>query len=492
MPVTIFTCASHYFFPYITSSYLLDNPFVACKIRVMPLTIDKQTLLKYDVAGPRYTSYPTAPQWSERVGSSIYTEKLRLFGQSHKTLSLYIHIPFCEQLCYFCACNKVIRPQDQEVSDEFVHALSQEIDQVIRLIGRRPKVKQLHWGGGTPTYLPETHIRRLYQKIADAFDLDPTGEVAIEVDPRTVTTAKLDLLRQLGFNRVSMGVQDFDPKVQDDINRIQPFGQVKSVYDTCRSLGFQSVNFDLIYGLPYQTRQTFGRTVEQVISLMPDRIALYSFAYVPWLSKPQNKFNLDAIAVHDEKLDIFIQSRAKLLAAGYQAIAMDHFALPSDDMAKSFDQGTLHRNFMGYTLRPADELIGLGPSAIGCIEDTFFQNTKVLPDYYAVIAAGHLPVQRGKELNTDDRMRQWVINAFMCTFQADTLAFAQRFGEDFDAYFAFEAEHLHQCAEDGLITRESAVIRLTDLGKIFVRNVCMGFDAYLRQSGGHKRFSRTV
>jgi len=289
-----------------------------------------------------------------------------------------------------------------------------------------------------------------------------------------------------------MGVQDFNEKVQDDINRIQPFRQVAQVHQWCRELKFESVNYDLIYGLPYQTRDTFKKTVDAVIGLRPDRIALYSFAYVPWLSKPQNKFNLDAIALHDEKMDIFIQSRENLLAHGYQAIAMDHFALTTDAMAQAFNEGTLYRNFMGYTLKPADEYIGVGPSAIGFLENTYVQNTKILPEYYDSIAQGRLPIERGKQLSLDDRIRQWVINHLMCQFHVDKQDFFDTFGYEFEDYFMEEGNHLRDCIEDGLILENSKYIQVTDLGKIFIRNVCMGFDYYLRQKDGHKRFSRTV
>jgi oxygen-independent coproporphyrinogen-3 oxidase len=456
------------------------------------MIIDKKTLQKYDVAGPRYTSYPTAPQWSQTVNADAYANVLTSFGKNDKTLSLYVHIPFCEQLCYFCACNKVIRARDEKVGDEFLGHLFKEIEIVSNLLERRKLIRQLHWGGGTPTFLSEAQIERLFSKIRSHFDIDLNEEIAIEIDPRTVTQSKLSLLRKLGFNRISMGVQDFDEKVQDDINRIQPYEQVAQVHQWCRDLKFESVNYDLIYGLPYQTRKTFKKTVDMVIGLKPDRIALYSFAYVPWLSKPQNKFNLDAIAVHDEKLDIFLQSRADLLANGYQAIAMDHFALTSDEMAKAFNEGRLHRNFMGYTLKPADEYIGVGPSAIGFLEKTYVQNVKVLPEYYEITAQGRLPVERGKELSRDDQVRQWVINRLMCQFQVDKQVFFDTFGYEFEDYFQEEGEHIRHCIEDALINEDSRQIRVTDLGKIFIRNVCMGFDLYLRQKNGHQRFSRTV
>jgi len=456
------------------------------------MLMDKNTLQKYDVPGPRYTSYPTAPQWSGDVNADIYALALKAFGRNDKSLSLYIHIPFCEQLCYFCACNKVIRAKDQKVGDEFLNHLFKEIDVVAGHINNRKLIRQLHWGGGTPTYLSEAQIERLFSKIQSVFDIDLKEEIAIEIDPRTVTEEKLRTLRRLGFNRISMGVQDFDDKVQDDINRIQPYDQVAQVHQWCRDLKFESVNYDLIYGLPYQTMDTFKKTVDLVIGLRPDRIALYSFAYVPWLSKPQNKFNLDAIAVHDEKLDIFIQSRENLLAHGYQAIAMDHFALNTDAMAKAFNEGTLYRNFMGYTLRPADEFIGLGPSAIGFLEKTYVQNIKILPEYYEAITQGRLPVERGKQLSQDDQVRQWVINSLMCQFQVDKQLFFDTFGYEFEDYFLNEDKHVHDCIEDGLITENQQCIQVTDLGKIFIRNVCMGFDYYLKAKNGHQRFSRTV
>jgi len=456
------------------------------------MLMDKNTLQKYDVAGPRYTSYPTAPQWSADVTADTYISALKSFGQNDKTLSLYVHIPFCEQLCYFCACNKVIRAKEEKVGDEFLEHLFKEIDMVKSHIQRRKVIRQLHLGGGTPTYLSESQIKQLFLKIQSVFDIDLKGEIAIEIDPRTVTQDKLKVLRELGFNRISLGVQDFDAKVQDDINRIQPFEQVAQVHQWCRDLGFGSINYDLIYGLPYQTRDTFKKTVDLVIGLRPDRIALYSFAYVPWLSKPQNKFNLDAIAMHDEKLDIFIQSRENLIAHGYQAIAMDHFALSTDAMAKAFNEGSLHRNFMGYTLNPADEYIGIGPSAIGFLENTYIQNSKILPEYYGSVAQGRLPVERGKQLSRDDQMRQWVINRLMCQFKVDKQLFFDKFAYEFEDYFSEEGKHIHDCIEDGLINEDPRYIQVTDLGKIFIRNVCMGFDYYLRQKNGHQRFSRTV
>ncbi len=458
----------------------------------MSFTIDKQTLTKYDVAGPRYTSYPTAPEWSHEFKAEDYTAKLKAFGQNDKTLSLYIHIPFCESLCYFCACNKVIRANEEKVGDEFLEHLFKEMDIVAGYIVRRKMIRQLHLGGGTPTYLSEAQLQRLFAKVQLLFDIDFNEEIAIEVDPRTVSLSKLKVLRNLGFNRISLGVQDFDEKVMDDINRIQSFEQVKQLTQWCRDLKFASINFDVIYGLPYQTRKTFKKTIDAVIGLNPDRIALYSFAYVPWASKPQNKFNLEAIPVHEEKLDIFITSRNSLLDHGYQAIAMDHFALKTDGMAEAFNEGRLHRNFMGYTLKPADEFIGLGPSAIGFVENAFVQNVKVLPEYYRLLLTNHLPTERGKVLSQDDIIRQWVINRLMCQFEINKKVFQKKFSIEFAGYFIEEYQHIKDCVEDGLIQEDHERIKVTDKGRIFIRNICMGFDWYLRQKNAHQRFSRTV
>lgn len=458
----------------------------------MPLNIDKSTILKYDVQGPRYTSYPTAPEWSADVDIAVYKDKLKDFGRSSKSLSIYIHIPFCEQLCYFCACMKVIRNKEERYGEEYLEHLFKEIELVTQAIGRRRTVKQLHWGGGTPTFLTEEQMERLFRKICDSFDVDLTGEIAIEVDPRTVTPSKLKVLRELGFNRVSMGVQDFDDKVMDAVNRHQPFELVKTVTDCCRELKYHSVNFDLIYGLPHQTKETFQKTIEQVIQLRPDRIALYSFAYVPWLQKHQNKLTADDFPNNDAKLDIFLLARQKLLDNGYQAIAMDHFALKTDEMAKAFNERKLYRNFMGYTVKPADEYIGFGVSAIGFLEHTFIQNIKVLPEYYKALSEGRLPVERGKALTEDDRIRRWLILQLMCHFIVDKKQLKSLFGKDFDEYFAAERGHITQCIEDGLLKENGQTIEVTELGQLFIRNVCMGFDIYLRKGGEKRRFSRTV
>ncbi len=455
-------------------------------------TITKELIQKFDVPGPRYTSYPTAPEWSADVNADVYAEKLKAFGQSGKTLSLYIHLPFCQSMCTYCACNVVIRKQDEKYGDEYCAALFKEIDLVRRAIGVKKKIRQFHWGGGTPTYLSEAQIEKLFKKVQKNFQIDFDGEVAIEIDPRTIDESKVKRLKKLGFNRISMGVQDFDIDVQKRVNRIQSFEMVKRFFDLCRALKFSSVNCDLIYGLPRQTKKSFYETIEKVLTLAPDRIALYSFAYVPWLKKHQTKIDAQELPINDEKLEIFLQARGQFLESGYAAIAMDHFALKNDELAKAFAKGALYRNFMGYTVKPADEYIGLGMTAIGFLENTFIQNQKTIGEYYRLLKEGALPVERGKVLSRDDQIRQWTINSLMCRFGVSKAEFAKKFEDNFDRYFDFEQKHIKRCADDGLITVGDDAIGVTELGKIFIRNVCMGFDWYLRQEKSHKKFSRTV
>lgn len=454
--------------------------------------IDKSTILKYDKPGPRYTSYPTAPQWSSKVDEKVYRKKLKVFAQGDKTLSLYIHIPFCQSLCTYCACNVLIRKKEDKYADEYLDHLFKEIDLICRYIGKNKKVKQFHWGGGTPTFLNEEQIERLFKKVAENFDIDSDGEIAIEIDPRTIDKSKVKKLRDLGFNRISMGIQDFDPVVQRQANRWQPFEIVKEFNDWCRELKFHSINFDLIYGLPSQTVQDFQETLRKVIGLRPDRIALYSFAYVPWLKKHQTKINPKDLPSNEQKLAIFLIAKEKFLEAGYQAIAMDHFALAQDELAKAFNRGKLYRNFMGYTVKPADEYLGLGLTSIGFLEKSYFQNHKILREYYASLDKGKLPIERGMELSLDDQIRRWTINSLMCRFQIDKIVFKESWGEDFDIYFEEEMPHIEHCLGEGLLTTKNGLLKATDLGKIFVRNICMGFDWYLRQEGTQKRFSKTV
>jgi len=458
----------------------------------MPLSISKETIKKYDVPGPRYTSYPTAPTWNQDVTETTYQQKLKAFGKTNKTLSVYVHIPFCQSMCTFCACSVIIRRHDRKYGDEYLDYLSKEIDLIGNNIGRRMPVKQFHWGGGTPTFLEDDQLQTLFWKFNKAFDIDLNGEIAIEIDPRTTDKNTIKILRSLGFNRISFGVQDFNVEVQKSVNRIQPYELVKDVYEWCRSLKFYSINFDLIYGLPHQNEESFKDTVDKVIEMRPDRIALYSFAYLPSIKRHQQKINIDDLPSSDRKLNIFLQAQKQFLEGGYQAIAMDHFALKDDELAKSFNAGSLYRNFMGYTVKPADEFVGFGVTSIGFLENLFIQNHKILKDYYADITAGKLPVERGLLLSKDDQIRKWIIHSLMCRFQINTQKFKDRFHCDFNQYFAQEQPHIKICLEDQLLVNENDVFKVTELGKIFIRNICMGFDCYLRQKNSQTTFSKTI
>ena len=458
----------------------------------MNTAITKETILKYDQPGPRYTSYPTAPVWNDRVTSQIYIEKLKQFGATNKTLSLYIHIPFCETMCTYCACNVIIRRHDEHYADEYIRYLEKEIDLVVKYIGQRKTIRQFHLGGGTPNFLTDNQLKRLMAKIHAEFDLDAQAEIAIEIDPRVISPSHIQTLKEAGFNRVSMGIQDFNADVQKEVNRIQPFELVEAVTQSCRAVGIDSINFDLIYGLPKQTVQSFNDTIAKVIRLKPNRIALYSFAYVPWLKKHQTKIDVKDLPASEQKMDIFLSARAKFLEHGYSAIAMDHFALEDDELARAFNNEELYRNFMGYTVKPADEYIGLGVTAIGFLENSYIQNHKILSTYYEILNQNRLPVERGIVLSLDDQIRRWVINSLMCQFKIDKQQISQKFHVDFDKYFSIEQSHVQQCIDEELLFIEGKLIRVSEMGKLFIRNICMGFDQYLKQPQTPKRFSQTI
>lgn len=446
---------------------------------------------KFNVPGPRYTSYPTAPEWKDEFTEENYFKILNDFGEKDLPISIYIHIPFCESLCWYCGCNVKIS-KNREKANQYIDYLFREIDKVASKFPRKKEITQFHWGGGTPTFMTEEQITRLFRKIQDSFDLNLGEEVAIEVDPRTIDHHKLKMLKELGFNRISMGVQDFNPKVQEAVNRIHSYELVKSHFDFCREIGFNSVNLDLIYGLPFQTVENFAESVKKVCELHPDRVALYSYAYLPWLKPHMKLIHETDLPSAEEKFKIFLKSREIFIKNGYLTIAMDHFALETDGMAKAFLNGTLHRNFMGYTLRPADNFIGFGVSSIGYLENCFIQNTKDLNEYYRMTDDGNLPLDRGKILNEDDLIRQWTINSLMCKFRIEKDEFKIKFNKEFDEYFAFEKEHLQNCVKDDLVELNAKEIVITPIGRLFIRNVCMGFDWYFRQKNAHKKFSKTV
>ena len=455
-----------------------------------------QLLAKYDRPGPRYTSYPTAVEFNDRFGEADYRERLRLAaGAPDQPLSLYLHLPFCEERCSFCGC-MVIITRKREVAARYLDYLAREIGMLADQLGDRRRVVQYHWGGGTPTYIDPAQIASLYAEVARHFAIDRAAEVAIEVDPRVTTREQIDLLRTLGFNRLSMGVQDFTPAVQDAVNRRQTEGETRELYDYARRAGFESINLDLIYGLPAQTAETFSRTLASVVEMRPERVAVYSYAHVPWLKGNQKRIDAKDLPPASLKLELLGLAIDRFLAGGYQQIGMDHFALPTDDLAAAARARTLHRNFMGYTTKPASDMIGAGVSAIGDVRGAFAQNVKKLSTYYATIDAGRLPIERGRTLDADDLVRRHVISQLMCNFYLSAPDVERRFGVRFADYFAPELDELSAAGglvADGLLTVASDRLEVLPRGRLFVRNICMTFDRYLRtKSDQQPVFSRTV
>ncbi len=460
-------------------------------IRVTP-----ELLRKYDRPGPRYTSYPTAVEFSSAYDASAYFRSLEEASRHpDDPLSLYIHLPFCEHRCTFCGCNVVIT-QHRSVAEKYLGYLHREIREVARRLRPRRKVVQYHWGGGTPTYLNLEQMRALQQVVTECFDILPDAEAAIEVDPRVTSRAQIDLLRSMGFNRLSMGVQDFDPDVQAIINRNQTEQQTRELFAYSRSAGFASINIDLIYGLPLQKPETFAQTLAAVIELRADRIAVYSYAHVPWLRTQQKGFDPGMLPSGEQKLELFCLARDAFLRAGYREIGMDHFAVPEDELAKAVETRTLSRNFMGYTVKAAPDMIGVGVSAIGDVAGAYAQNQKKLPRYYDAIDKGSLPIDRGYRLSADDQLRRFVITQLMCNFHLDKRAVEERFGIVFD--LAFERELAELARPDGMIANgfvsaSSEAVHVEPLGRLFVRNVAMLFDRYLLDKKTDAPiFSRTV
>jgi oxygen-independent coproporphyrinogen-3 oxidase len=450
-------------------------------------------LRRFDVPGPRYTSYPTADRFADTFGEADYRRALARRAASARPapLSLYVHIPFCEHVCFYCACNKIVT-RKRERAAEYLDVLEAEIALQADALGRREAVSQLHLGGGTPTYLDDDQLARLMALLRARFDIVPGAEMSIEVDPRTVDAARLQALSHLGFNRLSFGVQDFDPDVQRAVNRIQSVESVTELVGHARALGFESINVDLIYGLPKQSPASIARTVEQVVALMPDRVALYGYAHLPERFKPQRSIDRQELPTAADRTEMLRRAIDGFAGAGYAYIGMDHFARPNDSLAIAKREGRLHRNFQGYSTQPDCDLIGLGVSSIGRVGDAFAQNAKSLLDYYEAVRAGRLPVLRGIELDADDLVRRDAIMAIMCQGR---LAF-----DDLDAahavdsrrYFADEIGEVASLADDGLCTVTDDAIELTPLGWYFVRAVAMTFDRYLRSGSRVGRFSRVL
>ncbi len=455
--------------------------------------ISTALLQQYDVPGPRYTSYPTADRFVEAFNENTYIEtlKLRKASRSALPLSVYVHIPFCESLCFFCACNKVVT-KNHEASAEYLRYLFKEIDLHLPYLGKKPQVSQLHFGGGSPTFFSDNELTQLMRKLKDSFMLSPAGEFSIEVDPRTVDAARLDYLSALGFNRLSFGVQDFNPEVQAAVHREQAPEQVFDLVNTARELKYESINVDLIYGLPKQTEQTFSDTIDQVISLRPDRIALYAYAHLPEKFKPQRRIDQYTLPKAVEKVSMLSMAQSKLLAAGYVYIGMDHFALSTDELAVAKRQGRLHRNFQGYSTQADTDLIGLGVSSIGKVGATYSQNAKSLEDYYDCLEQGRFPVTRGLGLSKDDLIRRTVIMALMCQGEVDFEAIELACMINFKQYFTQELEALKPLAEAGMLTIDQTGILVSDKGWFFVRAIAMTFDQYLQADTNRTRFSKIL
>ncbi len=454
-----------------------------------------ELLSRFDVPGPRYTSYPTADRFVEAFGDEDYALALqhRQMGSPAKALplSLYVHIPFCESLCYYCACNKIIT-KHHERGEVYLRYLQREVDLHTAHCGKGQVVSQLHLGGGTPTFLSDEGLRELMAMLKRSFTLAPGGEYSIEVDPRTVNADRLAVLAELGFNRLSFGVQDFDPEVQKAVHRVQPAEQVFALVASARALGFESINVDLIYGLPRQTPESFDRTLAQVTQLRPDRIALYAYAHLPERFKPQRRIVPAELPTGAGKVSMLSRSLEAFMAAGYVYVGMDHFALPDDALAVAKRQGRLHRNFQGYSTQPDCDLIGLGVSAIGRVGATYSQNAKTLDEYYDLLNQGRLPVVRGLALTRDDLVRRAVIMALMCQGELTFESLEHAWLIDFKRYFAAEIEQLADLAEEGLVDIRPDGISISAMGWFFVRGIAMVFDRYLQADRNRARFSRII
>ncbi len=456
----------------------------------MRAIFDKRLIEKYDKAGPRYTSYPPATEFTEEVTYEDYEVKLKESNERKTPLSLYFHIPFCESACWFCGCNVIISHR-KDVTRPYLEFMYKEMDMLSEIIDTSRKVIQLHWGGGTPNFLSNEEIRELMGEIKKRFNIDPEGEISIEIDPRYLSEGQLETIREVGFNRISMGVQDFDEEVQKAINRIQTEELMKEVMAKLRDLGFSSINIDLVYGLPYQTYEKFEKTIDKTIELSPDRVAVFNFAYVPWLKPLQRKLDPSTLPPPEEKLKILEMTVEKFQDAGYVFIGMDHFAKPEDELSIAQRKGELWRNFQGYTTKKGVELIGIGATSIGMLYDAYFQNYKTTRAYYNALREDRLPIMRGYILNEDDIIRREVIMDLMCNLGVRFKKIEDMFGIKFKDYFEREINELGEMERDGLIKISDESIDVLPLGRLLIRNVAMIFDVHTRNKK-EARFSRTI
>ncbi|PWD83970.1 oxygen-independent coproporphyrinogen III oxidase [Ignatzschineria cameli] len=448
-------------------------------------------IAKYDKAGPRYTSYPTAVQFTEAFGNKEYQQAAAESNARKNPLSLYFHIPFCATICFYCGCNKIIT-NNRKRSQPYLDRLFKEMEMQGELFNNRAPVKQLHWGGGTPTFLSHDEMRSLMEKTREEFNLlsDDEAEISIEVDPREADADTVRFLRSIGFNRLSMGVQDFDEKVQVAVNRIQPKEITIETLTAARESGFNSISLDLIYGLPFQTVDSFNRTLEEVIELSPDRLSVFNYAHMPHLFKTQKQMNPEDMPSPQEKLLILKQVIERLTDAGYVYIGMDHFAKPTDQLAIAQKEGLLYRNFQGYSTHSDCDLVGMGISSISQIGDIYAQNAKIMPQYEAMIDRGELPIMRGVKLTQDDLIRRHVITEIMCNLKLDLDKVSEDLGIDAREYFKDDLPELNAMQDDGLIIIENDRYYVQDAGRLLIRNIGMVFDAYLRKNDN--RFSRVI
>ncbi|MEW5924899.1 MAG: oxygen-independent coproporphyrinogen III oxidase [Candidatus Zixiibacteriota bacterium] len=458
------------------------------------INVPVELLRKYDRPGPRYTSYPTAPVWSDKINADSYTSALKKASMhTDIPLAAYVHIPFCRRRCYYCGCNTYITRSSDRVN-KYIDTLIAEIKMTAGLLGGRNKISQLHFGGGTPTYLEIDDFEKILKALEESFEFIPGCEKSLEIDPRVTTFEQLDYLASRGFNRISVGVQDVDPDVQDAIGRVQSFDLIKSVVDYCRELNFKGINIDLIYGLPKQTPERFAASLERAVQLRPDRVALYSFAYLPDAKANQKKIIKDDLPITEIKYQLFADAVKIFTGHGYRQIGMDHFALPEDELSIAQEDGRLYRNFMGYTVQSSPDMIGLGMSSIGYINHSFFQNYSSLDSYMKVVGENRLATYRGMILSYDDLVRQSVIMSLMCNFRLDFHDLRKKFGIDYHSYFMDEHQKLSEFFADDFLEMRNGGIGVTPVGRTFIRNIAMTFDNYLggRLPGKKPTFSRTI
>ncbi|HAJ63833.1 MAG TPA: oxygen-independent coproporphyrinogen III oxidase [Cyanobacteria bacterium UBA8543] len=454
------------------------------------VTFDLDLIQKYDTPAPRYTSYPPATELKEEFTEPDFRFAIAASNQRQTPLSLYFHLPFCQSACYFCGCNVIIT-NNKTLSNTYLQYLNREIERTSNLIDLTRKVSQIHWGGGTPNYLSLEQVDSLWETINQYFSLEANAEVSIEINPKYVDRNYIFFLRSLGFNRISFGIQDFNPRVQEAVNRVQPEKMLFDVMDWIKEAGFHSVNVDLIYGLPFQTLQTFQETVKKTIELDPDRIAVFNFAYVPWLKPVQKNIPQSALPAAREKLEILQMTIEELTNSEYLLVGMDHFAKPNDSLAIAQRQGALKRNFQGYTTQAETELFGFGATSISMLQDAYSQNHKTLKHYYQAIEIGCLPVSKGIKLSRADMLRRDVIMHIMSNFQLDKSEIEKKYSICFDDYFSTELEELKPLEEDGLVELAADRIDVTPIGRLLVRNIAVIFDTWTRRSGA-KRLSKAI